>query len=44
MNLTPTLQEKEQIINNAVQVAQGVNIANPNVAVLAAVEVVNPAM
>ncbi|MBP1950405.1 phosphate butyryltransferase [Virgibacillus litoralis] len=44
MNLTPTLQEKEQIINNAVQVARGVNISNPNVAVLAAVEVVNPAM
>ncbi|MFB4166416.1 phosphate butyryltransferase [Virgibacillus sp. JSM 102003] len=44
MNLTPTLQEKEQIINNAVQVAGGVNISNPNVAVLAAVEVVNPAM
>ncbi|SDQ51918.1 phosphate butyryltransferase [Virgibacillus salinus] len=44
MNLTPTLQEKEQIINNVVQVAQGVNISNPKVAVLAAVEVVNPAM
>ncbi|MGP4107326.1 phosphate butyryltransferase [Virgibacillus sp. L01] len=44
MNLTPTLQEKEQIINNAVQIARGVNISNPNVAVLAAVEVVNPAM
>ncbi|SEQ20933.1 phosphate butyryltransferase [Virgibacillus subterraneus] len=44
MNLTPTLQEKEQIINNVVQVAQGVNIFNPKVAVLAAVEVVNPAM
>ncbi|WP_164668666.1 phosphate butyryltransferase [Virgibacillus doumboii] len=44
MNLTPTLSEKVEIINNAVQVAEGININDPKVAVLAAVENVNPAM
>lgn len=44
MNLAPTLMEKVEIINNAVQVAQGINILIPKVAVLAAVENVNPAM
>lgn len=44
MNIAPTLQEKSQIISNAVQVAHGIGIHNPKVAPLAAVEVVNPSM
>ncbi|WP_404452960.1 phosphate butyryltransferase [Virgibacillus necropolis] len=44
MNISPTLMEKVEIINNAVKIAQGVGIEQPKVAALAAVEVVNPAM
>lgn len=44
MNLEPTLQEKAQIIRNAVHVARSVGVDTPIVAALAAVEVVNPAM
>ncbi|MCA1009620.1 phosphate butyryltransferase [Halobacillus halophilus] len=44
MNIAPTLEEKVQIINNAVEVASLAGWNVPKVAVLAAVEVVNPAM
>ncbi|RIW33625.1 phosphate butyryltransferase [Bacillus salacetis] len=44
MNIAPDLEQKVQIINNAVGVAGGIGMDNPKVAPLAAVEVVNPAM
>lgn len=44
MNIAPDLNEKVQIIQNAVKVAQTIGINQPKVAPLAAVEVVNPAM
>ncbi|SDJ65073.1 phosphate butyryltransferase [Sediminibacillus albus] len=44
LNIAPDLQQKASIINNAVHVAKSVGIAIPKVAVLAAVETVNPAM
>jgi len=40
----PTLEDKVGIINNTVEVAHACGIANPKVAPLAAVEVVNPKM
>ena len=40
----PTLEEKISIINHAVEVAHVIGIENPKVAVLAAIEVVNPKM
>lgn len=42
MNIKPDLMQKAQIICNAVFVAQGLGIRKPKVAVLAAVETVNP--
>ncbi|MFD1018657.1 phosphate butyryltransferase [Thalassobacillus hwangdonensis] len=44
MNITPGIEEKVQIVQNAVKVARGLGIEVPKVAPLAAVEVVNPAM
>ncbi|HAQ08266.1 MAG TPA: phosphate butyryltransferase [Bacillus bacterium] len=44
MNISPDLEQKAQIIKNAVQVAHSIGIDLPKVAPLAAVEVVNPAM
>jgi phosphate butyryltransferase len=44
MNIAPDLEQKAQIIKNAVQVARSIGIEMPKVAPLAAVEVVNPAM
>lgn len=44
MNLAPSLEQKKQIIENAVQVAQALGNDNPKVGVLAAVEKVNPNM
>jgi phosphate butyryltransferase len=44
MNIQPTLEEKAQIILNAVQLAEIFGIAQPKVAVLAAIELVNPKM
>ncbi|MFS0863413.1 phosphate butyryltransferase [Fredinandcohnia sp. 179-A 10B2 NHS] len=44
MNIAPTLQEKVQILNNAVTVAHSIDISVPKVAPIAAVEVINPAM
>ncbi len=44
MNIAPTLEQKAKIIENSVNIARKVGIETPKVAVLAAVEVVNPAM
>jgi phosphate butyryltransferase len=44
MIISPTIEEKAAIIKNAVQVAQGVGINIPKVAVLASVETVNTKM
>jgi phosphate butyryltransferase len=44
MNITPTLDEKRQIIENAVDLAMKLGYEKPKVAVLSAVEVVNPAI
>lgn len=44
MNIAPTLDEKRQIIENAVNIAHALGNPNPNVGVLAAVEKVNPQM
>jgi phosphate butyryltransferase len=44
MNIAPDLEQKVQIIRNAVLIAHSIGITNPKVAPLAAVEVVNPAM
>lgn len=41
-NLTPDLQQKIQILENAVAVAHALGNSNPSVAVLSAVETVNP--
>jgi phosphate butyryltransferase len=44
MNIAPGLDEKVQIINNAVRACQLLGIETPKVAVVAAVEKVNPKM
>lgn len=44
MNITPTLEEKKQLIENAVGLAHKLGNPQPKVAVLSAVEVVNPTM
>lgn len=44
MNVAPTLAEKKTIIENAVEVARGLGNPKPKVAVLAALEIVNPDM
>ncbi len=44
INIAPTLQEKADIVRNAVDFARAFGIAVPRVAVLAAVETVNPQM
>jgi phosphate butyryltransferase len=44
MNIAPDLKEKTAIINNALELFHAIGIPTPKVAVLAAVEVVNPAM
>ncbi|MBM7651551.1 phosphate butyryltransferase [Neobacillus cucumis] len=44
MNIAPNLEQKVSIINNAVTLAKSVGIAIPKVAVIAAVEAVNPNM
>ncbi|MCM3765203.1 phosphate butyryltransferase [Neobacillus niacini] len=44
MNIAPDLEQKVQIIKNAVSIANSIGIQNPKVAPIAAVEVVNPAM
>lgn len=42
INIAPTLAEKACIVQNAIDCAHVIGIANPRVAILAAVEVVNP--
>ncbi|AOL36298.1 MULTISPECIES: phosphate butyryltransferase [Geobacillus thermoleovorans group] len=44
MNIAPDLEQKVQIVNNAVSIARSISIERPKVAALAAVETVNPAM
>ncbi|WP_371371620.1 phosphate butyryltransferase [Sporomusa aerivorans] len=44
MNIAPTLQQKADIIQNSVQLAKVLGISPAKVAILAAVEVINPDM
>ena len=44
INIAPTLEEKVSIVQNAIDLAHVLGIETPRVAVLAAVETVNPAM
>lgn len=44
MNIAPDLQQKKQIIENSLQVARGLDIELPKVAVICAKEKVNPKM
>jgi phosphate butyryltransferase len=44
MNIQPNLEQKSQIVNNAVHIANSIGIRMPKIAPLAAVEVVNPNM
>lgn len=44
INIDPDLQAKRDIVQNAIEVAQALGIASPKVAILAAVETVDPKM
>ncbi len=44
VNIAPTLEEKAEIVRNAIALAQVIGVATPRVAILAAVETVNPRM
>ena len=44
INIAPTLEEKADIIRNAIDLAHVIGIEQPKVAILAAVETVNPGM
>ncbi len=44
VNILPDVSRKAQIIMNAIHVAQGLGFTQPRVAILAAIEVVNPEM
>jgi phosphotransacetylase/acyl dehydratase len=44
VNIAPTLQEKADIVRNAVDLAHAFGVGQPRVAILAAVETVNPNM
>ncbi|MBA1336343.1 MAG: Branched-chain phosphotransacylase [Firmicutes bacterium] len=44
MNIAPDLQQKAQIIENAVQVAKALDVDQPKVGIVCAVEKVNPKM
>ena len=44
INVAPTLDEKADIIRNAIDLAHAIGIKTPRVAILAAVETVNPKM
>ncbi|MCH7343788.1 bifunctional enoyl-CoA hydratase/phosphate acetyltransferase [Pelomonas sp. CA6] len=44
LNIAPTLEHKADIVRNAVELAQAIGVAQPRVAILAAVETVNPHM
>jgi phosphate acetyltransferase len=40
INITPTLEQKADIVQNAIELAQALGIANPKVAILSAIETV----
>jgi len=42
INIYPTLEDKVDILKNAIQLAHALNISQPKVAILSAVETVNP--
>jgi phosphate acetyltransferase len=42
INIYPTLEDKVDIVKNAIQLAQALNIPQPKIAILSAVETVNP--
>jgi phosphate acetyltransferase len=42
INIYPTLEDKVHILQNAIQLAHALNIAQPKVAILSAMETVNP--
>lgn len=44
INIAPTIQEKVHIVQSAIDLAQVLGVPTPKVAILAAVETVNPAM
>lgn len=44
VNIAPTLEEKRDIVQNAIDLAHMMGVEKPKVAILAAVETVNPAM
>ncbi|MCF8002214.1 MAG: bifunctional enoyl-CoA hydratase/phosphate acetyltransferase [Halanaerobiales bacterium] len=44
MNISPSLEDKVDLINNAAHMAKAIGIEKPKTAVLAAVEAVNPSM
>jgi phosphate acetyltransferase/phosphate butyryltransferase len=44
VNIAPTLEEKADIVRNAIDLAHVIGIERPRVALLAAIETVNPAM
>jgi phosphate acetyltransferase/phosphate butyryltransferase len=44
INIAPTLSDKADIVRNAIDLAHAFGVAQPRVAILAAVETVNPAM
>ncbi len=44
LNITPSLEQKADIVRNAIELAQAIGVARPKVAILAAVETVNPRM
>lgn len=44
VNIAPNLMDKRDIAQNAIELAQAIGIAQPRVAVLSAVETVNPAI
>ncbi len=44
VNIAPTLADKRDIVQSAIELAQALGIATPKVAILSAVETVNPAI
>jgi phosphate acetyltransferase len=44
VNVAPTLEDKVDIVQNAIELCQMLKVAEPKVAILAAVETVNPKM
>lgn len=44
MNITPTLEQKVEIVQNAIDLARSIGIEQPKVAPLAAIETINPNM